>query len=346
MVAARPAGADPVGGRTAAAQRRRAAGGRARRAAPGRGLGHRLGPGRSTRGARRGRLAGAGAHPGRRPRGGDGGAHRGRRGHREHGAGRRRAARLGDPARAAGPLRDQHVHPARRGGRHRADLPGRLAGPAAHRDPGRGGAGRGGRAAGLRLPGDPGRLRGARHGAHGRAGRRARAGGRRRRAHRPGHPAGAGRRDGRLLTTARSATGTALVLVDLDHFTSVNDVHGHPVGDAVLQHVGAVLTAAVRSTDAVVSRLGGDELAVLLPGCPVEVAAGRAADLVDAVRSTPLLLADGTPLRLTVSVGVAHAPDHAADVRALYAVADAALYSAKRAGRDGFAVAGAPAHLG
>ena len=148
------------------------------------------------------------------------------------------------------------------------------------------------------------------------------------------------------LTTARSATGTALVLVDLDHFKSVNDVHGHPVGDAVLQHVGAVLTAAVRSTDAVVSRLGGDELAVLLPGCPVEVAASRAADLVDAVRSTPLLLADGTPLRLTVSVGVAHAPDHAADVRALYAVADAALYSAKRAGRDGFAVAGPPAHLG
>ncbi|SDF67590.1 GGDEF domain-containing protein [Klenkia brasiliensis] len=134
-------------------------------------------------------------------------------------------------------------------------------------------------------------------------------------------------------------TGTALVLVDLDHFKAVNDQHGHPVGDAALRHVGAVLTAAVRSTDAVVSRLGGDELAVLLPGCPVGVAGARAAELVAAVRAAPLVLPDGTELRLTVSVGVAHAPEHARDVRALYSAADSALYVVKRAGRDGCAVA-------
>jgi len=145
------------------------------------------------------------------------------------------------------------------------------------------------------------------------------------------------------LSTARTSTsGTALVLVDLDHFKAVNDRHGHPVGDAVLQHVGAVLAAAVRSTDAVVSRFGGDELAVLLPGCPVEVARARAGDLVAAVRDAPLVLEDGTAVPLTVSVGVAHAPEHAADVRSLYAAADAALYAAKRAGRDGYAVAGGP----
>ncbi|MCO7222577.1 diguanylate cyclase, partial [Klenkia sp. PcliD-1-E] len=130
-------------------------------------------------------------------------------------------------------------------------------------------------------------------------------------------------------------TGTALVLVDLDHFKSVNDKWGHPVGDAALRHVGAVLTAAVRSTDAVVGRLGGDELAVLLPGCPVGVAGARAADLVAAVRAAPLVLPDGTELRLTVSVGVAHAPEHARDVRTLYSAADSALYVVKRAGRDG-----------
>ena len=142
------------------------------------------------------------------------------------------------------------------------------------------------------------------------------------------------------LSTARTTTGTALVLVDLDHFKAVNDRYGHPVGDAVLQHVGVVLAAAVRSTDAVVSRFGGDELAVLLPGCPVDVARARAEDLVAAVRDTPLELEDGTTVRLSVSVGVAHAPEHAADVRSLYSAADAALYAAKRAGRDGFAVAG------
>jgi diguanylate cyclase (GGDEF)-like protein len=142
------------------------------------------------------------------------------------------------------------------------------------------------------------------------------------------------------LSTARTTSGTALVLVDLDHFKAVNDRHGHPVGDAVLQHVGAVLAAAVRSTDAVVSRFGGDELAVLLPGCPVEVARARAGDLVAAVRDTPLVLEDGTAVPLSVSVGVAHAPEHAADVRSLYAAADAALYAAKGAGRDRFAVAG------
>ncbi|SCX40454.1 diguanylate cyclase (GGDEF) domain-containing protein [Klenkia marina] len=141
------------------------------------------------------------------------------------------------------------------------------------------------------------------------------------------------------LSTAVAEAGTALVLVDLDHFKAVNDRHGHPVGDAVLRHVGSVLAAAVRSTDAVVSRFGGDELAVLLPGCPVDVARTRAGDLVAAVRGTPLVLEDGTTVPLSVSVGVAHAPEHAVDVRTLYSAADAALYAAKRAGRDGFAVA-------
>ena len=136
------------------------------------------------------------------------------------------------------------------------------------------------------------------------------------------------------LTSAGAQTGTALVLVDVDSFKTVNDRYGHPVGDAALQHVGAVLTAAVRSTDAVVSRLGGDELAVLLPGCATDVARARAQDLVLAVRAAPLLLADGSPLPITVSVGVAHAPTHAPDVRALYAAADGALYAAKRGGRD------------
>ncbi len=95
-----------------------------------------------------------------------------------------------------------------------------------------------------------------------------------------------------------------------------------------------MLRRHVRSRDAVVGRLGGDELAVLLPGCSAATAAERAEQLVTAVRATPLQLADGTLLTLSVSVGVAHAPRHATELRALYAAADGALYEAKRAGRD------------
>lgn len=132
----------------------------------------------------------------------------------------------------------------------------------------------------------------------------------------------------------------ALVLVDVDHFKAVNDTHGHPVGDAALRHVAQVVQAGVRSPDAVVARLGGDELAVLLPGCPRSAALARAQDLVAAVRRHPLDLPTGGRLTLRISAGAALAPEHGDDLDALYAAADAALYAAKRAGRDRAAVAG------
>lgn len=135
--------------------------------------------------------------------------------------------------------------------------------------------------------------------------------------------------------------GTALVLIDVDAFKSINDSHGHPVGDDVLVHLAGLLRAHVRADDAVLSRLGGDELAVLLPGTPADAAARRAEDLLHIVRSTPFVLDDGTALALSISVGVAHATGWAEGLRALYAQADAALYEAKRAGRGRVAVASA-----
>ena len=143
------------------------------------------------------------------------------------------------------------------------------------------------------------------------------------------------------LSSAASAQGTALILVDVDEFKAINDGHGHPVGDDALRHLAAVLARSVREDDAVVSRMGGDELAVLLPGCSADVAATRAEDLVNAVRAAPLPLADGTVLPITISVGVAQVPRHAVGLRELYAAADAALYTAKRAGRDRWATAAA-----
>ncbi len=141
------------------------------------------------------------------------------------------------------------------------------------------------------------------------------------------------------LSAATTCEGSALVLVDVDSFKSVNDSHGHPVGDDALVHIAGILRGHVRAADAVISRLGGDELAVLLPGCSAAVAAARARELVDAVRAAPLPLADGTLLGLSISAGVAHAPSHATELRALYAAADAALYAAKRGGRGRAGVA-------
>ena len=138
------------------------------------------------------------------------------------------------------------------------------------------------------------------------------------------------------------AAGMALVLIDVDAFKSINDAHGHPVGDDVLVHLASVLAEQVRPDDAVLSRLGGDELAVLLPGCSADVAAVRAHALLEAVRTTPLPLDGGSTLHLSISVGVAHLPEHSRDLRGLYSAADAALYEAKRSGRGRVAVASSP----
>lgn len=135
------------------------------------------------------------------------------------------------------------------------------------------------------------------------------------------------------ITAALHPSGTALLLIDVDRFKAINDTYGHPAGDAALKHLAAVLAANTRP-DAVIGRLGGDELAVLLPGCEYQVAVSRAEDLVAAVRASPLVLSDGQVLPLSVSVGVSHAPTEAGDLPGLYATADAALYEAKRGGRD------------
>ncbi|WP_380163821.1 GGDEF domain-containing protein [Jannaschia sp. R86511] len=140
------------------------------------------------------------------------------------------------------------------------------------------------------------------------------------------------------LTAADAEAGTSFVLFDVDRFKGVNDHFGHPVGDTVLVHVARVLTE-VAGTDAVVSRIGGDELAVLLPGTSVQ-AARHCAELVgQRLRQEPVRLDDGRRVAVTVSVGVAHAPDHAVDLAGLYRAADTALYEAKRGGRDQVAVA-------
>lgn len=124
---------------------------------------------------------------------------------------------------------------------------------------------------------------------------------------------------------------TALAIVDLDHFKSVNDTYGHQAGDAVLQAVVEVLRATVRPQDAVY-RFGGEEFCILMADTDLAVAADVAERLRAAVAARPFDVGADEPLRRTASFGVSAATD--GDAEALVARADEALYAAKDGGRD------------
>jgi diguanylate cyclase (GGDEF)-like protein len=126
----------------------------------------------------------------------------------------------------------------------------------------------------------------------------------------------------------------SLLLADVDRFKDVNDRHGHPAGDAVLQHVARLLAQRLRRSD-IVARYGGEEFAVLLPGSDRDAAARLAEDLRREIESSPAPLpAPAEPLRVTLSFGVASLPDDAASEQALVSAADRALYRAKNGGRN------------
>jgi diguanylate cyclase (GGDEF)-like protein len=135
------------------------------------------------------------------------------------------------------------------------------------------------------------------------------------------------------LSGAASGDGTSLIVLDVDEFKSINDRHGHPAGDEVLVQLADLLIRSSRRHD-VVSRLGGDEMALLLPGCSVENVRRRAEQIVRDVHASRFLLSDGKELTVSVSVGLAHVPTDAVDLRSLYVKADQILYEAKRSGRN------------
>src|SRR5205807_2980557 len=109
-----------------------------------------------------------------------------------------------------------------------------------------------------------------------------------------------------------------------------NDTYGHPVGDAVLAQVAAILRAACRDGDDVAGRYGGDEFALLLRGASAMDASAVAQRLRSAVRAHPHAAPDGTIIPLSISVGVACAPVDGRTRQELVAVADKAMYAAKR----------------
>jgi diguanylate cyclase (GGDEF)-like protein len=130
----------------------------------------------------------------------------------------------------------------------------------------------------------------------------------------------------------RHGRKVALLFVDLDNFKKINDSMGHSVGDALLISVATRLQACVRASDTV-SRLGGDEFVVLL----TEVTMTQDAVIVAGKLITAMFEPHGIGshrVRITVSVGISLYPDDGADAESLLASADAAMYSAKKAGRN------------
>lgn len=122
----------------------------------------------------------------------------------------------------------------------------------------------------------------------------------------------------------------SLVIVDLDHFKKVNDEHGHGTGDEVLRHFGRVVRAVIRESDAAF-RYGGEEFALLLTHTDPESACVGARRLVERLAATPVEIGKGRSLRVTCSAGVAGLEAGPED---MISRADAALYEAKRGGRN------------
>jgi diguanylate cyclase (GGDEF)-like protein/PAS domain S-box-containing protein len=127
---------------------------------------------------------------------------------------------------------------------------------------------------------------------------------------------------------------TVLVL-DLDRFKYINDTLGHPAGDALLREVASRLKAFLRETD-VLARLGGDEFAIIQAGETNQRDAARLlAERIINIIAMPFTI-DGNEVNIGTSLGIALAPEHAADTDSLLKMGDMALYRAKSAGRNGY----------
>jgi two-component system cell cycle response regulator len=136
---------------------------------------------------------------------------------------------------------------------------------------------------------------------------------------------------GELRFAVRHGKPIALLFVDIDHFKKVNDTYGHQAGDQVLAAVARIMMTTVRAED-VLARYGGEEFAIICREIELEGAEALAKRLVAAVAAKPLEFG-GQQIPVTISVGAA--VDHGrSEAQALIAAADAAMYEAKRTGRN------------
>ncbi|NNM83248.1 MAG: EAL domain-containing protein [Burkholderiales bacterium] len=139
------------------------------------------------------------------------------------------------------------------------------------------------------------------------------------------------RTDSAIRAAEREKSSLALLMLDLDRFRNINDTLGHPFGDRLLRETAARFRNALREEDTV-SRLGGDEFHILLPGCDAEAAAGVARKLLDCF-STPFKI-DAHELDITASIGIALFPEDGQNFEMLFRSAETAMYRAKEEGRN------------
>ncbi|MCT2398826.1 sensor domain-containing diguanylate cyclase [Novosphingobium mangrovi (ex Huang et al. 2023)] len=132
----------------------------------------------------------------------------------------------------------------------------------------------------------------------------------------------------------RTGSATSVVMIDLDNFKRLNDDYGHAKGDAVLRDVASQLVGALRPSD-VVARYGGEELMVILPSCGIEDATAKAEMLRMRIES----LSEVHCAPVSASLGVAAVPETATSMADVIPMADAALYAAKKAGKNRVVVA-------
>ncbi|MGC8500201.1 MAG: diguanylate cyclase domain-containing protein [Leptospirillia bacterium] len=130
----------------------------------------------------------------------------------------------------------------------------------------------------------------------------------------------------------RSGSGVLLLLLDLDHFSRINDLFGHKLGDSVLRETALRLRGTVRESD-FVARIGGDEFAVVMPGVQCFDEARRAAEGIESLLSAPFVLPEREYI-LSASIGVASSSPKIGDFHEVLGNADMALMEAKEAGRS------------
>ena len=136
----------------------------------------------------------------------------------------------------------------------------------------------------------------------------------------------------------RSSQSLGVMMLDLDHFKTFNDTYGHEAGDAVLREAGAFLRQCVRVED-IVCRFGGEEFIIILPSADANTTYARAERIRSKFHDLTVLYNGKSVGLVTMSIGVAALPEHGESSKTLLDAADAALYRAKREGRDRVLVA-------
>jgi diguanylate cyclase (GGDEF)-like protein len=147
--------------------------------------------------------------------------------------------------------------------------------------------------------------------------------------------------DRELRRVQRKNSSLVVMMIDVDHFKSLNDMFGHEAGDAALRSLGVLLKGHFRGED-VVCRYGGEEFTVIMPETSTQAAQQRANALCESSKQM-VVQHRGQPLRsISLSIGLAAFGEHATSAEPLLRAADSALYMAKKQGRDQVVIAEIP----